>query len=102
LRRWYVVRRLGRSGHGKAQLSVLAWLARGTLLVVAAAAIVGDQADQEARAVGLMRVDAQAMPFFHVPGEPFTGHQHPCMMPEPYEEEAAPEPDEPPPCPHAR
>jgi hypothetical protein len=89
LRAWIADRRLGRQQWVRAQITALAWLGRGTLLLVALVVVLGDQADQAARAKGLMPVQAQLPAFVGA---------HSCMSPAD-EEPPAPEPVEEPPCP---
>jgi hypothetical protein len=75
-------------GWAAAQISVLRLLGSGTLAVLALAAVVGDGADQDARAKGLMWFSVE-LP------QGFLGHH--CIQDA---EEPPPEP-EPPPCPRA-
>ncbi|MDI1451680.1 hypothetical protein [Polyangium sp. 6x1] len=89
LRGWLVGRRLGRERWVSGQMTALPWIGRGTLLFLAFVMVLGDHLDQQARAMGLMTVQIEPLPFFGA---------HTCIYPGDEEEPPAPPPEEEPPC----
>ena len=89
LRGWLVGRRLGRARWVSGRITTLSWLARGTLGLLALVMILGNQMDQDMRAMGLMPVQIEPLPFFGA---------HTCIYPSDVEEPPAPPPEEEPPC----
>ncbi|MDI1480527.1 hypothetical protein [Polyangium sp. y55x31] len=89
LRGWLVGRRLGRGRWVSGQITTLSWLARGTLIFLALLMIFGNQMDQDARAMGLLTVQIEPLPFVGT---------HTCIYPSDVEEPPAPPPEEEPPC----